>query len=85
MGEVGTHLDARGRVHLAETRGTWLRLEKFGRMTSDPLGRDLRKLGRGGKDHKDLADGRPIPWELGRRPNPIKINAQTEISEANPS
>jgi len=32
-GEAGTHLDARGRVHLAETRGTWLRLEKFGRMT----------------------------------------------------
>ena len=87
MGEAGTHLAARGRVYLTDTWETWLRLKNFGREdeADDPLGRDLRRSGRDGRDHKDLADGRPIPWELGRWPNPITINAQTEISEVNPS
>ena len=37
------------------------------------------------EDHTYLADGLSSPWECGRRPNPITINAQTEISKANPS
>ena len=36
------------------------------------------------EDHTYLADGLPSPWEFGRWPNPITINAQTEISKANP-
>ena len=45
----------------------------------------LEDLAETAKDHKDLADDRPAPWEFGRWANPITINAQTEISEANPS
>ena len=45
----------------------------------------LEGLAETAKDHRDLSDGRPAPWEFGRWPNPITINAQTEISEANPS
>ena len=45
----------------------------------------LEGLAETAKDHRDLADGGPAPWEFGRWPNPITINAQTEISEANPS
>ena len=37
------------------------------------------------EDHIYLADGLPSPWEFGRWPNPTTINAQTEISKANPS
>jgi len=33
MGEAEVHLAARGRVRLSETRGTWLGLKRFGRMT----------------------------------------------------
>jgi len=80
MGEAETHLAARGRVYLTEIRGTWRRLERFGLddEIDDPLGRDDR-------DHGNLADGRPILGELGRRPTPITVNAQTKISEVNPS
>ena len=61
MGEVDTHLAARGCVYLAETRGTWRRLERFGRddEADDSLGRDFRRLGRDDRDHGNLADGRP--------------------------
>ena len=52
------------------TRPTWPRPER--------LGRDSR-------DQGNLADGRPIPGELGRRPTPITVNAQTKVSEVNPS
>jgi len=94
MGEAETHLAARDRVYLTETRGTWLRLERFGRddEAGDPLGRglrrlgrDLRRLGRDSRDQGNLADGRPILGELGRRPTPVTINAQTKICKANPS
>ena len=42
-----------------------------------PRGRDLWRLGRTTEMSR--------PRVFGRRPNPISINAQTEISEANPS
>jgi len=70
MGEAEIHLTARGRVYLTDTKGTWRRLEKFGRddEADNPLGRDfrrlgrdLRRLGRNDRDHGNLADGRPIP------------------------
>ena len=84
MGEVETHLAARGRVYPTDTWRTWPRLKNFDREdeTDDPLGRVLRRLGR---DHKDLVGGRLMPWELNRWPKHITIIAQTEISEANPS
>jgi len=84
MGEAGTHLVARGRVYLTDTWGTWPRFKNFDREdeADNPLGRVLRRLGR---DHKDLAGGRPTPWELDRWLKPITIIAQTEISETNPS
>jgi len=65
MGEAETHLAARDRVYLTEIRETWRRLERFGRDD---------------RDHGNLADGRPILGELGRRPTPITVNAQTKIS-----
>jgi len=48
MGEAEVHLAARGRVDLTKTRGTWLRLKRFGRgdEADDPPGRDLRRPGR---------------------------------------
>jgi len=96
--EAEVHLTARGRAYLTETRGTWLRLKRCGRddEADDPPGQDLRSLGRDlirlgqdlrrlGRDHWDLVDDRPLPWELGRRPTPTTVNAQTKISEVNPS
>jgi len=35
----------------------------------------LEGLAETAKDHRDLADGRPAPWEFGRWSNPITINA----------
>ena len=94
MDEAETHLAARGRVYLTETKETWRRLERFGRddEADDPLGRDLRRLGRdlrrlgrNDRDYGNLADGNPYRGELGRRPTPIIVNAQTKISEVNSS
>jgi len=80
MGEAETHLAVQGQVDLTETRRTWRKFERFGRddEADDPLGRD-------GRDPGNLADGRPIPGELGRQPTPITVNAQTNINEVNPS
>jgi len=77
---------------------TWPRdreVETFEDLAERPRGQDLWRLGREAEtledltetveDHRYLADGRPSQWEFGRWPNPITINAQTEISEANPS
>ena len=62
MDEAETHLANRGRVYLTETKETWRRLEIFGRddEADDPLGRDLRRLGRNDRDYGNLADGGPI-------------------------
>jgi len=72
-----THLAARDLANLTETKGklakTWPKDE-----TDSLLGRDDR-------DHENLADSRLIPGKLGRRPTAINVNAQTKVSEVNPS
>ena len=56
----------------------------------NPLERDLKRLGRDlrrpGRDHWDLADGRPIPWKLGRprlqltlKPRSVKLTHHQEL------
>jgi len=78
IGEAETYLAARDRVYPTETRGTWLSLERSGQddEADDSLGGDDR-------DHGKLTDGRPIPWEIGRWPTPVTVNAQTKTSEVN--
>jgi len=47
--------------------------------------RGFRRPGQDDRVQGNLADGRPIPGGLGRRPTPITVNAQTKISKVNPS
>jgi len=94
MGEADLRSPCPRPTWLAETWSTWPRPregwprpERLDRDDeADYLpGRDLRRPGRDDRDQGNLADGRPIPGELGRRPTPITVNAQTKISEVNPS
>jgi len=84
MGEAEVHLAARGRVHLSETRGTWLRLKRFGRMTRSitHLAETLEDLAEtiettgiwpvAGPYHDDLADGRHL-LQLTLKPRSMKL------------
>ena len=93
MGEAEAHLAARGRVHLAETRGTWLRLKKFGRMT-----RPMTHLAETSEDlaetakttriwpmadpyHGNLADGRTL-LQLTLKPRSVKLIHHQELGNA---
>ena len=93
MGEAGIHLAARGQAYLTETCETWLSLKRFGREdeADNPFGRDLRRPNRDGRDHEDLADGRPIPWEhshgrtllqLTLKPRSVKLIHHQELGNA---
>jgi len=93
MGEAEAHLDARGRVHLAETRGTWLRLKKFGRMTRPMthLVETLENLAEAAKTtriwsmadpyHGNLADGRTL-LQLTLKPRSVKLIHHQELGYA---
>lgn len=54
-------------------------------LADDPVGWDLRRLGRDDQDRTNLADGRLVPKVDGRRPVLVTLNAQTKVSETNPS
>ena len=98
MGEAGTHLAVRcpsqpdrDQRNLTNTSKkprpleTWPRdreAKTFGDSCREA--ETLEDLTETAEDHKYLADGRLAPWESDRWPNPITINTQTEISEANP-
>jgi len=84
MGETEVHLAARGRVHLTETRGTWLRLKRFGRMTRPMthLAETLEDLAKttettgiwpvAGPYHDDLADSRSL-LQLTLKPRSVML------------
>ena len=68
-------------VYLAD----WWMAETFAYLADWRVAETFGDLTEMVEDHTYLADGLSSPWECGRRPNPITINAQTEISKANPS
>jgi len=92
-GRGRAHLDARGRVHLVETRGTWLRLKKFGRMTRPMthLAETAENLAEAAKTtriwpmadpyHGSLADGRTL-LQLTLKPRSVKLIHPQKLGNA---
>lgn len=94
-----TYLPVRDLVYLIETRETWPRPKRLGREDRDQgnLVETLEtwsirsKPGLLDRDQGNLAETLETwprqlrPWNPGRRPTHITVNAQTKVSEVNPS
>jgi len=80
---IETHMVARDLIYMTETREPWPRPKR--------LGREDEADGLPDRDQENLAKTletwprRPRPWNPVRRPTHITVNAQTKVSEVNPS
>jgi len=80
---IETHLTARDLIYPTETREPWPRPNRLGREAEADglLDRDQENL----TETLETWPRRPRPWNPGRRPTHITVNAQTKVSEVNPS